>query len=83
MEKILVDVVVPAAEKTFNVFIPDDLCIGEVTDLLGKVLSDLSEYKFSPSEDCMLFEFSSGKAYDKGQLVKDLPIFDGTKLMLI
>lgn len=83
MEKILVNVSVPAAEKSFDVFIPDDINVKDATAMLGKALSALSDNKFLPSEDCMIFEADTGKSYDDEALIKDLPIYDGTKLMLI
>lgn len=83
MSKVLVEIYLPAADKKYDVFIPLDSAMSNVTVLVGTVLSDLSDGKFKMSEDSLLCDAESGLIYNINMSVADLGIKNGAKLILI
>ena len=83
MTKILVEVVVPAAEKRFDVFIPQGSRLSEVKQLMSGILSELSEGKFKADAASVLCDADSGKVFDINKKVAELKIKNGSKLMFL
>ncbi|WP_027088424.1 hypothetical protein [Cohnella panacarvi] len=83
MDRILVEVYVPAVGRTFDAYIPAVSKLREVEALLAQVLSDLSDGSFVPSPDTSLCDRKSGLALDINQSAVELGLMNGTRLMLI
>ena len=83
MDKVLVEVSVPAARRSFDVFIPQTSKMSEVVSLVSKSLSELSGGKFKPNSSTILCDAESGKIFNINLSVYELEIKNGSKLMLI
>jgi hypothetical protein len=83
MEKVLVEVFLPAANTSYDIYIPLASKMSEVLFLISSALSDLAEGKFKPSDDTVLCDAVSGKTFDINTTVSDSGIKNGSKLMLI
>ena len=83
MNKVLVNVYVPMLNKSYDIFIPIQSQLFEITDLIKRAVSELSEGQFMPSRDTVLAYRASGKILDVNSTVFELEIGNGTKLMLI
>lgn len=83
MDKVLVEILVPAAEKTFDVFIPQTSKMSEIIVLTSKVLSELSNGKFKPDLTTIICDAKTGKIFNINASVYELEIKNGSKLMLI
>lgn len=83
MDKVLVEISVPAASRSFDVFIPQTSKMSEVLSLVAKSLSDLSGGKFKPDNTTVLCDAQSGKIFNINLSVYELEIKNGSKLMLI
>jgi hypothetical protein len=83
MNKFLVEVYVPAANKTFDVFIPLSIQIFEVVNLIAIQVEALSEGQFKRSINTILCYREDGRLLDINSLVSDSDIKNGTKLLLI
>ncbi len=83
MEKVLVEIYLPAANKTFEVYIPLAIRVNEAVLLVSNVLSDLSDGKFLAAEDTVLCDAVSGTILNINKSVFELGIQNGTKLILI
>ena len=83
MDKVLVEISVPAASRSFDVFIPQTSKMSEVLSLVAKSLSDLSGGKFKPDNATVLCDAQSGKIFNINLSVYELEIKNGSKLMLI
>ena len=81
--KVLVEVFLPASGEKFDVFIPLDSQVGEVTMLMAKLLEDLSKGKFSANEATVLCDAHTGDIYDVNMFVAELNIKNGSQFMLI
>ena len=83
MNKVIVNVYVPILNISYDIFIPVQLQIFEVTELVKKAVFELSEGRFMPTPDTAISIRASGEILDINSTVFELGIGNGTKLMLI
>jgi hypothetical protein len=83
MNKILVEIFLPAANRSFDVYIPLDSPMSEVLVLVAAVLSDLSDGKYKATQDAVLCDATTGIIYNINLAIAELCIKNGSKLMLI
>ncbi len=81
--KILVEVYLPQAGISFDVFIPTDSRMSEVTALVSEALSALSGGRFRGDSDTVLCDRDTGMIYNMNMEIAELPIENGSRLMLI
>ena len=81
--KVLVEVIVPAAEKKFDVFIPSASRMSEVKTLISGVVSELSDGKFKADTSSVLCDAESGTIFDINKIVAELGIKNGSRLLYI
>lgn len=82
-DKILVEILVPAAGEKFDVYIPLEGMISEIIVLVAKVLSDLSEGKYKADEAAALCDMKTGDILDINMRAAELNLKNGSYLMLI
>lgn len=83
MSKALVELILPAAESSFDVYIPLESKIGDVLNLLCGIFNDLAEGKYKASGNDVLCDATTGIIFDVNKVVAELGIKNGSKLMLI
>lgn len=83
MHKILVEIYNPASNHTFDVFIPLESKLYEVTLLLSNAVSELSNGFYKATEQTALCDRSSGQVLDINLTVEELGLKNGSKLMLL
>ncbi|MGL5152195.1 MAG: methyltransferase [Clostridium sp.] len=83
MEKILIEVYLPAVGESFEVYIPLDSNFYDVTLLVSQALSELSNGLFKWRDDCVLCHRESGKVFNINLSARELGLINGSKLMLI
>lgn len=83
MGKVLVNIYIPVINAEYDVLIPIQSQIFEVTELIIKAIIELSEKRFIPTEDTVLSYRENGEIIDTNSTVYDLGISNGVKLMLI
>lgn len=49
MDKLLVNIYIPALEKNYDMFIPNFLPIGTVIELIGQMIEEVSDHKYISS----------------------------------
>ncbi len=81
--KALVDIYLPAASKSFDVYIPLDIPLSMVMPLISSALSDLTDGKYQAGPDAILCDAYTGEIFDVNIEVHELGINNGSKLMLI
>jgi len=83
MNKVLIEVSSPAAGKTFDMFVPDSLQIGEFASLTSGLFEKLSDGTFSCSTRlATVSEKKTGHVFDYNLTVKDAKIKNGTKIII-
>ena len=80
--KINVDVLVPAINETYSLFIPNKK-VGEIINLLNQAINELTEGAFPISDNLSLVDLYTGDVYDVNVIVKNNDILDGSKLVLL
>lgn len=83
MNKVLVEVLLPASGEVYDVRISLDSQLGEVAMLIVKQLEDLSNGRFIANDTTVLCDAESGKILDINKFVAELGIKNGSRLMLI
>ena len=81
--KVNVDVIVPALEEQYNVFIPVGKKTIEIIFLLNKAINDISSGSFPLNEELSLIDGFTGSVYDVNKTVKENKILNGSKLILM
>lgn len=83
MNKVLVEIFLPAAGKSFDVYIPLESPLSEVLLLVSTCLSDLSDGRYKANGEAVLCDVATGIIYNINMAVCELGIKNGSKLMLI
>jgi hypothetical protein len=83
MNKVLVEIFLPASGKTFDVYIPLESQMSEVLSLVSSLLSDLSDGTYKAGGTEVLCDAATGIIYNINMAVAELGIQNGSKLMLI
>ncbi len=83
MSKILIEVYVPAAEKTYDVFLPKEAMVYEILPMISSVMSELEKGFFMAAEDSVLCYYGSGEVLDLKKSVNELNLKNGSRLIII
>ncbi|MCP8969372.1 EsaB/YukD family protein [Ectobacillus ponti] len=83
MNKALVEIFLPAANASFDVYIPLDSQMSEVLALVSAALSDVSGGKYKAADNAILCDADTGIIYNINMAVAELGIRNGSRLMLI
>lgn len=83
MNKIIVEIYIPIMGKAYDVFIPKNKKLYEISQLLTKSISDLTGGMFVMSDDNILCDQVTGQVLDINLSVDDLGLKNGSRLMLI
>lgn len=83
MDKILIEVYVPLLGTAWDVFIPQDVKMYEVLDMIKKAVANLSGGRFVADENTAICYRDSGAILNINLSVSELSLHNGSKLMLI
>ncbi|MGJ7922730.1 EsaB/YukD family protein [Neobacillus sp. LXY-4] len=83
MDKVLVEVYIPASEKSYDVFLPLDSKLYEVVYLLASTMAELTQGEFSANPDTVLCDRNTGQMLNINLTVEENGVMNGTKLMLV
>ena len=82
MDKFLVEVRSPAANRSYDMMIPSNMQIGELASLVSGVFSETSNGIYKYTGSCVVCDGETGTALDPNKTAKELKIRNGTKLIL-
>ena len=83
MSKVLVKIYVPSIEAKYDIWIPLNMTIDKVINLLINSVNDMNEGIYKPSNFPMLYNKSSGKVFNINLSVEENNIVNGSELILI
>lgn len=83
MDKILIEVFVPALGSAFDMFIPGQAYMFEILELIKKAVTELAGGRFSADGGTALCFRESGAIININLSVAGLELHDGSRLMLI
>lgn len=81
--KILVELIVPSIEASFDIFLPINKRIGNIITLLNKTISDLSEGCYESNANTALYNRDTSQKYEINALLYNTDIRNGTTLILL
>ena len=82
MNKILVEVYVPAIGRTYDMLIPCDAKVFELLPLISGVVEKLANGLFV-ANDTILCNGNTGTIFNKNMSVIDMELKNGSRLMLL
>lgn len=80
--KILLEVCLPAAERSFDVRIPRQLKVAQVTGMLVEFLKKQDE-EYIPTGESVLCDMESGRAFDSNAFIDTVGLHNGSRVMLV
>ncbi len=79
--KVLVKFYVPEIEETYEIYIPINKTIGEISLLLCKLINDISK-SYPIKNNARLCNRYTGNLYDRDQIIRNTDIRNGSELVL-
>ena len=83
MDRILVQFYLPAANISYDVYIPLKSKLHEVVALLSHTLTELSEGYYIVRDNTVICHKATGKILDINMSAEELNLRNGSKLLLI
>ena len=80
--KILLEVFLPAAERSFDIRIPRQLKVAQATGMLVEFLKKQGE-GYIPTKESVLCDMESGRAFDSNAFIDTIGLHNGSRVMLI
>ena len=81
--KILVEVVVPVIEKSYDIYIPANRRIGNTIRLIVKAINEFTNGAYQLDTKISLYNSFSGIKYNNNDLIRKTDIRNGSKLILM
>lgn len=81
--KVLVRLIVPELDTSFDVFVPINEVIWRLKILFIKSVSDLSSFSLPENVNYILLNKDTGNIYKNNELVLNTDIRNGTELFLV
>lgn len=83
MDKTIVEVYVPLLAKSYDMFIPPNVQMHIVLELIKKAVTELSEGQFMANRQTVICSRETGKMLDINKSAYEQGVKTGAKLMLI
>lgn len=83
MDKILVRLLVPAVQESFDLFVPQDLEISVLTRLMSDGLETICKDRFISPENPFLLQKDPDILFDPSYTLMDYGVKDGVQLVLL
>lgn len=83
MNKLTVEVYLPAVLKCFDVRIPADMRLSQITPLVSDALAQMSGALYSSDASPILCDLNSGEILNINMTAWNLGLRNGSRLMLI
>ena len=79
----LVNISIPASGHSYDVYLPRNVKLANICEMVAKLLGDLSEGYFLNKGECVLCDKDTGDIYNKNLTIEQLGIKNGHKLFLV
>ena len=81
--KVIVKIIVPKLEMTFDVFVPISKKVSTILYLLTKSINELTNGDYIINEYINLYNKDTKEVYNLNNIIKDTNIRNGTELILL
>lgn len=83
MNKIIVQVYLPVNGMTYEIRVPDNMYVRDVTDVLSELFSEIAKGFYSSSTDNVLCFREQGESLPQDRTLRELGICNRSSLMFI
>ena len=83
MEKLLIHLYIPAVQKNFDLFLPQEIPIEQIVQALSKGVQELSRERYAISGQEMLLQEGAIAPLSPKETLYQYGVRDGDKLLLI
>ena len=80
--KVLIKLIVPELDETYDVFVPVNEVMWKVKAMLVKCICDLNYLEFTPKDEYILINKVDGTIYNNNEIVINTNIRNGTELFV-
>ncbi len=80
--KILIKLFLPELEQSFEMYIPVNRTVGQVIELMNKVVNDITLNIYPVKEGLQLMNRRDNTLYEYNELVRNTNIRNGTELVM-
>lgn len=81
--KVLIELIVPEIDMKFNIYVPINKRIGNIINLLGKAVKELSNGCYEYTNKTSIYNSLTGEKYPINSLLRETNIRNGSKIVLI
>lgn len=81
--KVLIKLIVPELDTTFDLFIPINEIVWKVKKLIVKSVNDITSGSLPIDQEYILLNKENSNCYDNNQIIIDTDIRNATELVLI
>ena len=81
--KIIIKVYVPSLNNSYDIFIPINLTISDITKLINSSISEMTNGDFSPNNQLRLYLKDTGEIIEYNKIVKETSLRNGSKVILL
>jgi len=81
--KILVNISIPEIDKNYDMYLPLNKKVSTIIRLIEKTINQMNDEKISLSKNRLLIIYELGIRVEEDLLLKDTPIKNGSKLLLL
>lgn len=81
--KILVNISIPEIDKKYDMYLPLNKKVSTIIRLIEKTINQMNDEKISLSKNRLLIIYELGIRVEEDLLLKDTPIKNGSKLLLL
>lgn len=82
MTQYVVQITLLAENLTYDFYVPDSMQVGVLAQLSGKAFSTLTEKRYLPSNQPLLFDLTSEALLDSNAIIHQTSVRNGSKLLL-
>ncbi|MBQ7104362.1 MAG: hypothetical protein IJN90_00710 [Bacilli bacterium] len=81
--KVLVKLVVPIIEENYDVYLPINKKIGNITILLCRAINEFSNGVYLGDTSVCLYNYVTGEKYNINEIVRNTDIKNGARIILM
>ena len=81
--KVLVQVLIPNMEISYDVYIPINRKIGNIIGLLNKSIYEMTNGMYEGNDSTALYDYNTGDIYPMDTILKNTNIRNGSKVILM
>lgn len=81
--KILIELIVPELDRTFDIYIPANKKVGNILELLNKSLKEISNGDYINNNSKSIYNRDTNELYQMDVIIRNTNIRNGTSLVIV